>query len=104
MAIRTTKFSPEVLLAAPRRSSATPNKDGSKALFTVSSYSFQSHSKSAEIRVLDIKNGESTLLCDELGCSEPTWLGEKSLVIWLKGGAKGTTELVMADAESPDNK
>jgi hypothetical protein len=93
-----------VLLSAPRRSAAIPNAAGTLALFTVSTYSFQSHSKTSEIRVLDIKTGQTTLLTSDVSASEPTWLGEKNLVLWLKGGEKGTTSLVMADAENLDNK
>lgn len=104
MTVRANKFTPEVLLSAPRRSSAIPNGDGTLALFTVSTYSFQSHSKTGEIRVLDIKTGQSNLLSNELDASEPTWLGDKNLVLWLKGGEKGTTNLVLADADNLDNK
>lgn len=93
-----------MLLSAPRRSAAIPNAAGTLALFTVSTYSFQSHSKTSEIRVLDIKTGQTTLLTSDVSASEPTWLGEKNLVLWLKGGEKGTTSLVMADAENLDNK
>jgi hypothetical protein len=100
MTIRAKKFTPEVLLAAPRRSSAIPNADGSLALFTVSTYSFQTHSKSSEIRVLDIKTGQTKLLSGDLNASEPTWLGEKNFVLWLKRAEKGTTSLVLADAAS----
>jgi hypothetical protein len=73
-------------------------------LFTLSTYSFSTHSKSAEIRVLDIKTGQSKLLSGDLNASEPTWAGEKNLVLWLKGGEKGTTSLVLADAENLENK
>lgn len=104
MTIRANKFTPEVLLSAPRRSSAIPNKDGTLALFTVSTYSFQSHSKTGEIRVLDIKTGQTKLLSSEADASEPTWLGDKNLVLWLKGGEKGTTNLIVADAENLENK
>jgi len=104
MTIQINKFTPEVLLSAPRRSAATPNTDGTLALFTVSTYSFQTHSKAAEIRVLDIKTGHTKLLTNDLNASEPTWLGEKNLVIWLKGGEKGITSLVLADAEDLDNR
>jgi hypothetical protein len=104
MTVRANKFTPEVLLSAPRRSAAIPNADGTLALFTLSAYSFSTHSKSAEIRVLDIKTGQSKLLSDDLNASEPTWVGEKNLVLWLKGGEKGTTSLVLADAENPENK
>lgn len=36
MTLTATKFTPEVLLTAPRRSPAVPNAKGTKALFTVS--------------------------------------------------------------------
>jgi hypothetical protein len=104
MTVRANKFTPEVLLSAPRRTAATPNADGTLALFTVSTYSFQTHSKTNEIRALDIKTGQTTLLVSDLGASEPTWLGEGNLVLWLKGGEKGTTNLVLADAENLENK
>jgi Tol biopolymer transport system component len=104
MTVRANKFNPEVLLSAPRRSAATPNSDGTLALFTVSTYSFESHSKTSEIRVLDIKTGQSKVLSNDLNASEPTWLGDKNLVLWLKGGEKGTTSLIMADAENLENK
>ncbi|RDL36839.1 uncharacterized protein BP5553_06191 [Venustampulla echinocandica] len=104
MTVGAKKFTPEVLLSAPRRSAATPNAAGTLALFSVSTYSFHSHSKTSEIRVLDIKTGQSELLTNDLAASEPTWLGDHNLVLWLKGGEKGTTELVVADAEHLDNK
>ena len=37
MTIKAIKFTPEVMLSAPRRSAAVPSPDGTKALFTVSS-------------------------------------------------------------------
>jgi hypothetical protein len=104
MTVRANKFTPEVLLSAPRRSAAIPNADGTLALFTVSTYSFSTHSKSAEIKILDIKTGQSKLLSSDLSASEPTWVGEKNLVLWLKGGEKGTTSLVLADASNLENK
>ena len=70
----------------------------------MSTYSFEKHSKTSEIRVLNIKNGQSHILTEEAGASEPTWLGEQNLVLWLKGGEKGTTSLVMGDAENIENK
>jgi len=100
MTIRANKFTPEVLLSAPRRSAATPNCDGTLALFTVSTYSFQTHSKSAEIRILDIKTGQSTLLSNDLNASEPTWLDNCS-VVWLQGGERGVTKLLLGDSRTP---
>lgn len=98
MTVRANKFTPEVMLSAPRRSSAVPNSDGTLALFTVTTYSFDSHSKSSEIRVLDLGSGQSKVLTDDLAANEPVWLGELNLVLWLKGGEKGTTKLILGDA------
>ncbi len=100
MTIRAKKFTSEVLLSAPRRSAAVPNADGTLALFTVSTYSFHTHSKSSEIRVLEIQTGRTKLLSGEVNASEPTWLGEKNLVLWLQRAEKGTTSLILADADS----
>ncbi|PBP24566.1 prolyl oligopeptidase [Diplocarpon rosae] len=104
MTVRAEKFTPEVLLSAPRRSAATPNADGTLALFTVQTWSFQSHSKSVEIRVLDVKTGQTKVLTEDKKNSEPTWLGEKNLVLWLRAGEKGTTGLVLGDAENLEKK
>jgi hypothetical protein len=93
----------QVLLSAPRRSAAIPNAAGTLALFTVSTYSFETHSKTSEIRVLDIKTGESKTLSKESNASEPTWLGKDNLLLWLKGGEKGTTSLVVADVDNFEN-
>ena len=88
-----------MLISAPRRSAAVPNSAGTLALFTVSTYSFETHSKTSEIRVLDLKTGQSKVLTEDTKASEPTWLGKDNLLLWLKGGEKGTTSLVLADAD-----
>src|SRR4051812_9134454 len=98
------KFTPDVLLSAPRRSAAPPNADGTLALFSVSTYDFEKHARSSEIRVMDIKTGKSNVLTTDVNASEPVWLGEKNLVLWLKEGGKGTTGLVMGDAENFRNE
>ena len=103
MTVRANKFTPEVLLSAPRRSAANQiNVDGTLALYSTSTYSFQSHSKTSELRILDIRTGASTLLSDDLNASEPTWLGWNNEVVWLKGGEKGTTHLILGNADKPD--
>ncbi len=104
MTVRANKFTPEVLLAAPRRSTATPNATGTLAVFTISTYSFHTHKKSSEIRLLDIKTGETKLLSNETSASEPTWLGDTSLVLWLKGGEKGSTIVYIADTDHLDKE
>ncbi|KAI2467739.1 dipeptidyl peptidase [Annulohypoxylon bovei var. microspora] len=99
MTIMATKFTPEVLLSAPRRSAALPNSTGTLALFTVSQYSFESHSRSYAIKVLDIKTRQSTQLFDNSAYSEPTWISENEFVL-LKSG-ESTTSLLVADAAKP---
>jgi hypothetical protein len=82
MTIRANKFTAKVLLAAPRRSPASPNSTGTLAVYTVSSWSFESHSKISEIRVLDINSGQSTVLSSSSKASGPVWLGDGDLVVW----------------------
>jgi len=93
----------KVLLSAPRRTAGVPNPDGTLALFSVSTYSFESHSKTSEIRVLDLKTGHTKTLCKDLNASDPTWLGKGNLLLWLKSGEKGTTTLVVADVDNLDD-
>lgn len=88
-----------VLLSAPRRSAALPNSDGSLALYTVSTYSFQSHKKTLEIKLLDIEKSQSSLLTNDEKASEPNWLGEGNELIWLKEAGKGVTQIIHADAD-----
>lgn len=93
------KFTPKVLIGAPRRSSATTSADGTLALYTQSTYSFQTRSKTSEIYILDVKSGQSTLLANDSRATEPTWLGLGHEIVWLKGGENGNTSLVIANAK-----
>ncbi|KAI1260986.1 prolyl oligopeptidase [Xylariaceae sp. FL1019] len=101
MTIRATKFTPEVLLSAPRRSAAVPNKSGKLALYTVSQYSFESHSKSYAIKVLDISTGQSTQLLDNPAYTEPTWISENEFIL-VSSESKDenvVSQLVVADVK-----
>lgn len=89
-----------MLLSAPRRSPAVPNSKGSHALYTVSTYSFEAHKKTSEIRILDISNGQSTLVTNDEKASEPHWVEDQ--ILFLRGGEKGVTSLVVADPENVD--
>ncbi|GJN73134.1 hypothetical protein PLICBS_007210 [Purpureocillium lilacinum] len=93
MTVQAAHFTPEVLLSAPRRSAGAPNSTGELALYTVSSYSFETHSKSSSIRVLNIKDGSSHLVSEDPGASEPIWIGEKE-VLYLKPGENGCTMIM----------
>ena len=88
-----------VLLSAPRRSSASPNSAGDLAVYTVSTYSFESHKKTTEIKVLDIATGQSTLITNEEKTSEPHWLGRGNELLWLQSTEKGATKLVVGSVD-----
>ena len=93
------RFTPDVLLSAPRRSSAVPDSSGKLAVYTVSTYSFQSHKKTSEIRVINISSGQSTLVNNEEKASEPNWLEDDTEILWLKEGGKGATDLVVGSVD-----
>lgn len=92
MTIKAAKFTPEVLLSAPRRSAGIPNSDGSKVMYSVSTYSFAEHSKRSEIRVLDVETQQTTLLTDESDASEPNWLDDHHVLL-LSSGDEGVTKV-----------
>ncbi|KIH86993.1 hypothetical protein SPBR_08154 [Sporothrix brasiliensis 5110] len=100
MTRKANKFTPEVLLSAPRRSAGAPNANGSKVLYTVSTYSFEDHRKTSQIRVLDIESGGSTLLYEDANYSEPVWIDEDAF-FFLKTGDKGVTSLLLGRASRP---
>ncbi|PKY06992.1 oligopeptidase family protein [Aspergillus campestris IBT 28561] len=102
MTIRSMKFTPEVLLGAPRRSGAVPNSSGTLAIYTQTTYSFDSHSKTNEIRVLDIPTGLSALITNDPGASSAQWLGNTDQLIWLKTKANGNTTFIIGDARQAD--
>ena len=83
-------------MSAPRRSSAIPNSEGKLALYTVSTYSFESQTKTNEIRVLDLEHGPvSALLTTDEKTSEPNWLEDD--VLYLKGVDNGVTHIIVSD-------
>ncbi|KAI9845842.1 MAG: hypothetical protein M1837_004523 [Sclerophora amabilis] len=98
MTVRATKFTPEVLLSAPRRSSAAPDHAGKLALYTLSTYSFEAHSKRSEIRVIELKSGQSTLYTDDANATEPNWIGTGTEFMFLRSNGDGTTSVVIGDA------
>ncbi len=97
--VATEMFTPETLLSAPRRSSASPNNPGTLAVYTVSTYSFESHKKTSEIKVLDISSGTQSLITNAEGTSEPSWLGDGNELLWLKSMENGYTQLVVGSAD-----
>lgn len=98
MTVRATKFDPKVLLGAPRREPGVPNKDGSYVLYSVSTYSFEEHKSTSELRLLDTKSKESYLVDDSGKCSDPVWLEGKTIAV-LCSKDDGSTEFVVGPAK-----
>lgn len=71
-------------------------------MYTQTTYSFESHSKTNEIRALDVATGRSALITNDFGASNPQWLGDGDQLIWLKTKANGNTAFVIGDAREAD--
>ncbi|KAH7087095.1 dipeptidyl-peptidase-like protein V precursor [Paraphoma chrysanthemicola] len=99
MTIRAAKFTPEVLLEAPRRSEGLPNSDASKVLYSVSTYSFAEHAKKSEIRVLDVESQQTTLITEDKSASEANWIDDETIV-FLKSEDDGTTSIIVGSPGS----
>ena len=69
-----------------------PNENGRLALYTVSTYSLESHSEGKEIRILDLENGKSALFSDDSRNQDIQWLGNER-VLWLREAPGGSMEL-----------
>lgn len=68
----------------------------------VSTYSFETHSKSAQIRTLSVKDGSSHLVSEDTGASDPVWISNTE-VGFFKGGENGT-KLFYQDVEAPTSE
>lgn len=66
----------------------------------MSTYSFDSHSKTSQTRVLDVESGHSTLLYEDPSYSDATWISNEEILL-LRSGDKGTTSLVLGNASEP---
>lgn len=89
------------MLSLPRRSPGTPSPDGKLVVYTQSTYSFETHARSREIRILDIANGQEVSLSKDGNTSEPKWLGHGYDIVWLKEGENGNTSFIVSDASVP---
>ncbi|CAI6272394.1 unnamed protein product [Periconia digitata] len=102
MTIRAKRFTPEVLLSAPRRSAGLPNLDASKVLYTTSTYNFEKHEGTSEVRVLDVEAQETSLVTGAKGSSEPQWLDDKTILL-LHEQKDGTTHVKVGPADNFSN-
>jgi hypothetical protein len=103
MTIRAAKFTPEVLLEAPRRSEGIPNSNATKVLYSISTYSFTEHLKTSEIRVLDVASQQTSLVTDDKSASEPTWLDDDTVLL-LRANEDGTTDVVVGEANKFESR
>ena len=69
----------------------------------VSQYSFESHSKSYAIKVLDLKSGSSTVLYENPAYTEPTWVSDTEFVVVDNRDGKSTA-LLAGDVTSPGSE
>ncbi|EEH46397.1 ATP-dependent RNA helicase BRR2 [Paracoccidioides brasiliensis Pb18] len=92
----------EVMLSAPRRSAAIPNASGTLLAYTQTTYSFESHLTTTELRVLDVATGSSVLLTNSYRGS-PQWLGDGNKLVWLKEEGDGTTSFIVGDGKREED-
>ncbi|KAI0456553.1 prolyl oligopeptidase [Xylaria acuta] len=87
------KFTPEVLVSAPRRGPAMPNYDGKLALYTESTHIGGKNSKA--FYLLDIATGVSSRILHDDQAYEPTWLGDgTNTIVYLRSDGMGITFIV----------
>jgi len=74
-----------------------------KALFTTTTYSFDSHSRSKAFSLLDIKTGKVSIALNDTSASEVVWLGDS--IAYLKGSTDvaGGTDLWVSSSDKYGN-
>lgn len=97
------KLTPELLISAPRPSSAAPNAEGTLALYTVEEYELNSHTERKSARILDIGTGKTSLFSDDQRNSSYQWL-IGSLILWQRKGENGSTELWIGSAKDTEER
>ncbi|KAI1369279.1 prolyl oligopeptidase [Xylaria arbuscula] len=94
------KFTPEILVSAPRRGPAVPNENGTLALYTESTHQVGGKTRK-NIYVLNIATGVSSCVLHDDQAYDPTWLGDgTNTIIYLKDGGMGITLMLSIDVAS----
>src|SRR5579862_3835867 len=78
-------FTAKDMLAAPRSGPAIPSPNGTLAVYTESTYSFESDSKSGGIYLLPIDTEQShsstsKVLINDTNASDPAWLDDRTIL------------------------
>lgn len=96
--VRVQKLTAEVLLSDPRRGPAVPNREGTHALYTVSTHILGGKAKQ-ELRILNIETGKSTQLSSDPRVHNALWVPSTKLdVIYLQSAENGRTQVLVASA------
>jgi hypothetical protein len=103
MTIKAKRFTPGILLSAPRRSAGIPNADGSKILHAISTHSFEAQTTRSEVRILDVSSEETQLVTATKGVSEPNWLSDGNVLL-LVPGDDGKTKVAIGDPANWDKR
>ncbi|OJK03535.1 hypothetical protein ASPACDRAFT_21776 [Aspergillus aculeatus ATCC 16872] len=100
-------LTPEQLISAPRRDEVIPNPSGALGLFSVSQYSFDTHSGSSWWSLIDLKSGETSTLTNDSNVSEIIWLGtDDSTILYINStnaDIPGGVELWVSDIANFQN-
>lgn len=68
-------------------------------MYTTSTYSFETHSKSSELQLLEVKTGAGITLAEDEDVSDLTWLDDRGdEFVCLQSGKDGSTNLCVGDA------
>ena len=96
-------FTPKDMLSAPRSGPAIPNPNGTMAVYTESTYSFDNDSKSGGIYLLPIHktSPSSKLIINDTNASNPTWLDDRTILYI--NTKSGESSLHTFDIESSDD-
>lgn len=96
--VRVQKLTAEALLSDPRRSPAVPNRNGTHALYTVSTH-ILGDKTTHELRVFNLQTGNSKQISNDAGVHDAMWIPTTELdVIYLRSVDKGRTQVMVAYA------
>ncbi|OJJ42421.1 hypothetical protein ASPZODRAFT_1314430 [Penicilliopsis zonata CBS 506.65] len=91
------RFTPKVNGETPQCSPAVPNATGTHAVVTQSRYSFDTHTHTLELLLLDLATGSATVVTSGEGVGSPQWLPGSDRLIWLQATPSGYTHFMVTD-------
>ena len=60
-----------------------------------SSYSFETHIKSDQLRLLDIETGETTIIFESSNRKDPVWIDEREILLFDHGNSGDGSTMIM---------